>query len=128
MNKIFLENSISDILKLIHKKKISPKELLSISKKIYEEEGKKFKSWSHFDLNKSNTDLGITNSLLKGIPFGAKDIFNTLSFPTEMGSSIWSKHYAGNNARVIDNLISSGAHIIVKTVTAEFAVHSLNET
>ena len=45
-----------------------------------------------------------------------------------MGSSIWSKHYAGNNARVIDNLICSGAHIIGKTVTAEFAVHSLNET
>ena len=128
MKNIFLEKSISKILELINLKEILPEDLLSISNKIYEKEGKKFNVWNSFGLDKNDTDLGVVNNKLKGIPFGAKDIFNTKSFPTEMGSPIWSNYYASNNARTIDNLICSGAHIVGKTVTAEFAVHELNET
>ena len=68
------------------------------------------------------------NSNLSGIPFGAKDIFNTKNFPTEMGSIIWKDFTPGNNARVLDSLINSGAVLMGKTVTAEFAVHELNQT
>ena len=57
------------------------------------------------------------------MPFFAKDIFNTQDFHTEMGSSIWKNFRAGNNARVIDNLIDDGAILIGKSTTAEFAVH-----
>ena len=65
---------------------------------------------------------------LNGIPFGIKDIFNTRTLPTEMGSKIWKNFIAGNNARCIDHLTTSGALAFGKTVTAEFAVHALNET
>ena len=44
-----------------------------------------------------------------------------------MGSSIWKNFTAGNDARVVHNLKEAGA-ISGKTVTAEFAVHKLNET
>jgi Asp-tRNA(Asn)/Glu-tRNA(Gln) amidotransferase A subunit family amidase len=128
MKNIFLEKSINEIIALIVSKKIDSNELLSLSKKIYKGDGKKYKVWNSFGIDKNYTDLGIVNNKLKGIPFGAKDIFNTISFPTEMGSKIWKNYQAGNNARVIDNLICSGGHLVGKTVTAEFAVHELNET
>lgn len=65
---------------------------------------------------------------LNGIPFGIKDIFNTKVMPTTMGSPIWEGYIAGNNARCVDSLLRRGALSFGKTVTAEFAVHSLNAT
>ena len=53
---------------------------------------------------------------------------NTISFKTEMGSKLWKRFTPGNNARIIDDLISNGATLVGKTVTAEFAVHHLNKT
>jgi Asp-tRNA(Asn)/Glu-tRNA(Gln) amidotransferase A subunit family amidase len=60
---------------------------------------------------------------LSYMPFGIKDVFNTKVLPTSMGSQIWKGFKAGNNARVIDNLVFNGGIIFSKTTTAEFAVH-----
>ena len=60
---------------------------------------------------------------LEGIPVGVKDIYNTIDFPTCMGSPIWEGFRPGNDARVVTNLRRAGALIPGKTVTAEFAVH-----
>lgn len=60
---------------------------------------------------------------LSFIPYGIKDVFNTKVLPTTMGSEIWRDFKAGNNARVIDNIISNGGLVFSKTTTAEFAVH-----
>lgn len=57
------------------------------------------------------------------IPFGIKDIFNTKTLPTEMGSEIWKNFHAGNNARIVDEIIHAGGIAFCKTTTAEFAVH-----
>lgn len=65
---------------------------------------------------------------LDGIPIGVKDVFNTANFPTEMGSKIWRNFTPGNDARVVYYLKNAGGLIGGKTVTAEFAVHALNET
>jgi Asp-tRNA(Asn)/Glu-tRNA(Gln) amidotransferase A subunit family amidase len=63
------------------------------------------------------------NKPLSFIPFGIKDIFNTNILPTSMGSKIWDNFKAGNNSRVVDNIINSGGIVFSKTTTAEFAVH-----
>ncbi len=65
---------------------------------------------------------------LEGIPVGVKDIFNTVDFATEMGSPLWQGFTPGNDARVVFHLRRAGALIPGKTVTAEFAVHSLGKT
>lgn len=57
------------------------------------------------------------------IPFGIKDVFNTKVLPTEMGSEIWKDFHAGNNARIVDEIIHAGGIVFCKTTTAEFAVH-----
>jgi Asp-tRNA(Asn)/Glu-tRNA(Gln) amidotransferase A subunit family amidase len=65
---------------------------------------------------------------LEGIPVGVKDIFNTTDFPTQMGSPIWAHFTPGNDARAVFHLKRAGGIIPGKTVTAEFAVHTLRKT
>ena len=65
---------------------------------------------------------------LEGIPVGVKDIFNTADFPTQMGSPLWAGFTPGNDARAVFNLKRAGALVPGKTVTAEFAVHTLGKT
>lgn len=65
---------------------------------------------------------------LFGVPVGIKDIFNTIDMPTGMGSPIWRGFTPGNDARVVHNIRFHQGIIAGKTVTAEFAVHTPNET
>jgi Asp-tRNA(Asn)/Glu-tRNA(Gln) amidotransferase A subunit family amidase len=67
-------------------------------------------------------------NLLKHMPVGIKDIYNTVDFPTQMGSPLWKDFTPGNDARAVFNTKRQGAIVIGKTVTAEFAVHALNKT
>jgi len=60
---------------------------------------------------------------LFAIPFGVKDVFNTKVLPTTMGSEIWAGFKAGNNARIVDEIVDRGGVVFSKTTTAEFAVH-----
>lgn len=96
-----------------------------------------FKAWVKFDselliqrAREANSRLATKKQLrvLEGIPIGVKDVFNTVEFATEMGSEIWKGFTPGNDARVIYYLKNAGALVAGKTVTAEFAVHALNET
>lgn len=65
--------------------------------------------------------------LLRGVPVGVKDIFNTADMPTQMGSRIWAGFRPGNDARVVFNLRYDGAIVLGKTQTSEFAVHEPTE-
>ena len=129
---LFLKKPIPDIVRDIKCKKISPKDLLEESSNSFKTWEKKVKAWVNFDTVHASArglekDL-INNRDLECIPFGTKDIFNTKDFPTEMGSTLWKGFTPGNNARVVDNILRGGGVPIGKTVTAEFAVHELNET
>lgn len=134
---MFKKYSISEIQKNILDKKISPLEMVNESILAYKESNPKFKAWVSFDekklvdaanLYKSKLEKKIPIRMLEGIPCGVKDIFNTIDFPTQMGSSLWDGFTPGNDARVVYSLKNSGAVVAGKTVTAEFAVHYLNET
>ena len=65
---------------------------------------------------------------LEGVPVGVKDIFNSADFPTQMGSPLWAGFTPGNDARAVFHARRAGALIPGKTVTAEFAVHTLGKT
>ena len=58
---------------------------------------------------------------LHGVPVGIKDIFDTADMPTEMGSPIYAGHRPASDAAAVAILRASGAVILGKTVTAEFA-------
>ncbi len=60
---------------------------------------------------------------LHGIPVGLKDVIDTADMPTTQGSSIYEGALADADARCVQRLKQSGAIILGKTVTAEFATY-----
>jgi len=58
---------------------------------------------------------------LHGIPFGAKDIFETRGMATEYGSPIYAGRKGDRDAAVIDELRQAGALLLGKTHTTAFA-------
>lgn len=119
----YIKNSINKIYSLLDSEKIKTKELLEFSNNLHQRLNNIYKFAEVFDADKSNSDCEV-----KGIPYLAKDIYNTKFFKTEMGSVIWKNFRPGNNARIIDNLNSAGFILIGKTVTSEFAIHAKNRT
>lgn len=71
---------------------------------------------------------GLPARALEAMPIGVKDIFNTAEYPTQMGSPLWKGFTPGNDARTVFYIRQAGAIVAGKTVTAEFAVHTLGPT
>lgn len=136
INKIFSELSIEEIQKKYKSKELSPVEIAKKTIENVEKLESTYMAWVAFDEEKllkqakeaeENLKKG-TCGLLEGIPFGVKDIFNTVDFPTQMGSPLWKDFTPGNDARAVFNIKRAGGMIAGKTVTAEFAVHTLDKT
>lgn len=129
--------SATEAVSKIKAKKISSKELIIDCFDQIEKTDSKIHAWVHLDklhaLNQSavidkKIATGESVGFLAGVPVGVKDIFNTIDFPTEMGSPIWKDFTPGNDARVVSYLRWEDAVIPGKTVTAEFAVHTPGPT
>lgn len=61
---------------------------------------------------------------LHGVPFGAKDIFDTAGIRTTHGSILYRDNVPSQNAEAIDRLEKSGAILVGKCNTHEFAAGS----
>lgn len=137
MTNLFLQHSIPELHDSLCHGELSCADLVATTQRAIEKYEAETFAWVRYDLEKLRVDAkqiskegggdGVI-SPLSGIPFGVKDIFNTKAFPTEMGSPAWKNFTPGNNARVVDSLLHAGGLVVGKTVTAEFAVHALNET
>ncbi|MBF0300011.1 MAG: amidase [Oligoflexia bacterium] len=136
-NNGFCELSISDIIKKYQKGEITPSDVATICINRVEKLEEKCKAWVSFSednleeqakLLKKNVDITTSRLPLLGIPIGVKDVMNTIDFATEMGSPLWKGFLPGNDARIIYQIKSNGAIVAGKTVTAEFAVHTLGKT
>lgn len=58
---------------------------------------------------------------LRGLPFGAKDIFETRDLPTCYGSPLYAGRQSGRDAALIQDLLRAGAVLLGKTQTTAFA-------
>ncbi len=67
------------------------------------------------------TARGARRSALDGVPIGIKDLIDTAGLRTTYGSPLFADHIPEHDAHVVDRLRASGAVIIGKTVTTEFA-------
>ena len=66
-------------------------------------------------------DKGAFQGLLHGLPIGVKDLYDTYDLPTSYGSPIYANHYPVADAVAVALMRQSGAIILGKTVTTEFA-------
>jgi aspartyl-tRNA(Asn)/glutamyl-tRNA(Gln) amidotransferase subunit A len=64
---------------------------------------------------------GMYRGPLHGIPFGAKDNYNTRGILTTGHSKVYERHVPGENAAVIDQLYDSGAVLMGKLALHELA-------
>ena len=84
------------------------------------------KAWVNFNPDLAiaqarSLDRGQRRGPLHGVPIGIKDIIDTFDMPTEMGSPIYRGHRPPADASCVALLRRSGAVILGKTVTCEFA-------
>src|SRR5205809_4476828 len=84
------------------------------------------RAWAHLDHDAALAaaracDKSVTDGLLKGVPFGIKDIFDTADMPTGYGSPIFTGCRPGFTASAASLPRAAGAVLLGKTVTTEFA-------
>jgi Asp-tRNA(Asn)/Glu-tRNA(Gln) amidotransferase A subunit family amidase len=65
---------------------------------------------------------------LRGVPYGAKDIYETAGLPTEYGSAIYKGRKGDRDAALVELLRGRGAVLIGKTHTTAFAYYDAGPT
>ena len=93
--------------------------------RILEREGV-VRAWSHLDAEAAlaearRADTVRQTTLLRGVPFGIKDIFDTADMPTTYGSPIYTGCRPANDASAAALPRAAGGVLLGKTVTTEFA-------
>ena len=83
-------------------------------------------AWAFLDPDRARgqahvLDAGPIRGPLHGIPVGVKDLIDTADMPTAYGSPIYAGHRPAWDAACVAAARSSGAVVIGKTVTTEFA-------
>lgn len=78
----------------------------------------------------ARADLGRDDRPLAGVPFAAKDLFDSAGVRTTYGSSIFSGHVPERDAFALDAVRRAGGILVGKTQTHEFAwgITSINES
>ena len=129
--------SAVELSKLIHEGKISSEELVKSYIKRIEEIDKNIHAWAHFDKEallaaaRESDDYRISGKPigpLHGVPIGIKDIFGTDSMPTQCGTILREGVRSKDDCEVVNLLKNSGALVMGKTVTTEFAYFDPGKT
>jgi Asp-tRNA(Asn)/Glu-tRNA(Gln) amidotransferase A subunit family amidase len=63
----------------------------------------------------------LSSSLLRGLPIGAKDIYDTADLPTQYGSPIYAGYRPRADAAAVSLARRAGGIVLGKTATTEFA-------
>jgi Asp-tRNA(Asn)/Glu-tRNA(Gln) amidotransferase A subunit family amidase len=120
--------TLSEAARHIHRRELSPLELLESCLKQIDRLEPIIKAWVTIDREgalrqaKSLGEGASQRGLLFGIPFGIKDIFYTRGMRTTAGHSAMANFVPTYDSAVVDRLKRSGAIILGKTTTTEFAL------
>jgi Asp-tRNA(Asn)/Glu-tRNA(Gln) amidotransferase A subunit family amidase len=84
------------------------------------------RAWSHLAseaalVRAHEVDRSGKKTLLNGVPFGLKDIFDSVDMPTTYGSPIYTGCRPANDASAASLPRAAGGILLGKTVTTEFA-------
>lgn len=127
-SEIHLKN-ISDLEQLISNKSLSLQEVVASSYEKINANEEFIQAWKYI-IPQKVLNLPLIVGPLYGLCLGVKDIIATHDAPTTMGTrdGNWQGTQGGFDARVISKIRSSGATIIGKNKTSEFAVHEPTDT
>ena len=124
------QQSVHNSLRQIISGKLKPSDLVNASLERIENRDREIFAWSYLDAQaardqaKQADKVGTERSgnlPLLGVPIGVKDIIDTKSMPTAYGSPIFQNHVPDRDGAVVEILNNTGAIILGKTHTNEFA-------
>ena len=124
------ELSLSELSRLIHNKSLSPTQLIDAILQRIEKKEPEIRAWVTIDHKNAifeaekctkEVDENKFRGPLHGIPIGVKDIFYTANMKTTASSKVLKDFMPKYDAYCISRLKASGAIILGKTETAEFA-------
>jgi aspartyl-tRNA(Asn)/glutamyl-tRNA(Gln) amidotransferase subunit A len=114
----------------IRRGRATPIDLLDACLERIDRYEKSVRAWVFVDRDRAREEAerltgemrrGLVRGPLHGIPFGIKDIFDVLDWPTAAGSRLWANSIARQDATVVRRLREAGAVLIGKTVTTQYA-------
>ena len=79
------------------------------------------RAWAWLDEQLALQQVSAAAGVMRGIPVGVKDIFDTADMPTQYGSRIYLGHRPRADCAPVALTRKAGGVILGKTVTAEFA-------
>lgn len=111
---------------LIGERKLSCEELVRSCLARIERREPQVRAWLHLDpdlalRNARELDRRRSTSRLHGLPIGVKDVIDTADMPTTQNSPIYANCRVGRDAACVAVVRHSGALILGKTDTVEFA-------
>lgn len=118
--------SASQAIKALSRREIKAIDLLLSCLDRIGQRDSQVKAWA--SLGKENAlarakmlDKGAIKGILHGLPIGIKDLYDTYDLPTSYGSAIYANHYPSTDAVSVALLRQTGAIILGKTISTEFA-------
>lgn len=120
------ELGLQESAEKIAQNEITSEELVRSCLERIDEREEQVKAWEYLDpdaaINQAKVcDQSQTSGPLHGVPIGIKDIIETVDMPTTYGSPIYLNNRPSSDAACVALLKQSGAVIMGKTVSTEFA-------
>lgn len=116
--------SLADLQRRIEKGELSPDAALSQSLAAIDAQEKTIGAF----VSRAQKPHAQSSGPLRGIAVGIKDIIDTASLPTEMGSAIYRGYRPRADSPVVMLLKQAGATIVGKTTTTAFAANDPTAT
>ena len=129
--------SLQEVESLVAAGKLSPERMLSAVAASVESLEPTIRAWSFLALDSARERAAQLHdeaarsgprSPLHGVPFGAKDIFDTAGIPTEWGSQTQRGRRPDRTSALVSKLESLGAILAGKTHTTAFAYYDTGPT
>ncbi len=122
-----------EAVRLLHQGAVTAEELVRACLERIAADEPRVRAWEHLDpelalAQARRVDATSPRPRLGGLPVGVKDIIDTADLPTERGSPIHRGRRPAVDAACVAALRASGAVILGKTVTTEFAVYTPGKT
>jgi len=120
------ELTATEASRLIAAKKLSCEELARSTLTHIAARDPIVRAWSYVDpdlvlRNARELDKMAPVSPLHGLTFGVKDVIDTFDMPTQQNSPLYFRHQSGQDAACVAVVRHSGALVVGKTDTVEFA-------
>src|SRR5580692_6106965 len=116
--------SVLDLVRRLDAGKTKPRAIVELCAETIEAREPEVGAFVALDIEaarKAADEPRLSSSQLRGLPIGAKDIYDTADLPTQYGSPIYAGYRPRADAAAVSLVRRAGGLILGKTVTTQFA-------